>query len=160
MHTLVVFYSLEGNTRFIAEVIAKQLNADLLELKPVKAYQSTGFSRYFWGGKSVVLKEEPELVNAGIDLSKYDSIIIGTPVWANSFAPPLNTFVHRYQFSNKKVALFACHGGGGANKCFKNFHDALPGNQFIGEIDFVDPLKKSSEEKMQKAILWAESLVI
>ena len=158
MKTLVVFYSLEGNTKYISEIIAKELQADLLELKTKKVYPSAGFKKFVWGGKSVVFKEQPELTNKNIDLSAYENIVIGTPIWAGTYAAPLNTFVTQNKFSDKKVALFACNAGGGAEKCFTKLKEALPGNHFVGEVDFIDPLKNGKEESSEKAVQWAKSL--
>lgn len=158
MKTIVIFYSLEGNTKYISKIIAKELNAEILELKTKKEYPSAGFKKYFWGGKSVVLRERPKLTCDKIDLDSYENIIIGAPIWAGTYAAPYNTFVREYSFSGKKVALFACHSGGGAEKCFKMFKEALLDNQFIGEIDFIDPLTKDMEANLKKASDWAKSL--
>ena len=114
MKTLVVFYSLEGNTKFIADVIAKHLQADTLELKTAKPFPSKGFKKFFKGGMSVVFKQKPKLDNKDIDLNPYDNIIIGTPVWAGTFAPPLRTFLRANSLAGKHVALFACCSGGNA----------------------------------------------
>lgn len=158
MKTLVIYYSLEGNTKFISETIAKELNADIIELETVKSFPSSGFKKYVWGGKSVVLKEKPELKNDNINLNEYDNIVIGTPIWAGTYAAPFNTFINQYKFSGKKVGLFACHAGGGAEKCFKMFKDSLSENTFVGEIDFVDPLKKDKAGNSNKAVNWAKHL--
>lgn len=158
MKTIVIFYSLEGNTKYISEIISKELNADILEFKTKKEYPSSGFKKYFWGGKSVVLKEKPELICDKIDLDSYENIIIGAPIWAGTYAAPYNTFVKTHKFSGKKVALFACHSGGGAEKCFKMFKEALSDNQFVGEIEFIDPLKNDKEGNLKKAADWAKSL--
>ncbi|WP_027398544.1 flavodoxin family protein [Anaerovorax odorimutans] len=158
MKTLIIYYSLEGNTKYIAENIAKELHAELMELKTKKIYPSKGFKKYIWGGKSVVLKEEPELLNTDIDFSSYNNIIIGTPIWAGTYAAPFNTFVNQYNITGKNIALFACHAGGGAKKCFNMFRQKLKNNYFVSEIDFIDPLKKNTEENLKKAIKWAELL--
>ena len=158
MKTLVIFYSLEGNTKYISEIIAKELQADLLELKTKKAFPSEGFKKYVFGGKSVVFKEQPELTNPNIDLSSYENIVIGTPIWAGSYAAPFRTFVNQNKFEGKKVALFACDASGAAEKCFTKLKEALPDNDFVGEIDFVNPLKNNKEESSKKAVQWAKSL--
>lgn len=158
MKTLVIFYSLEGNTKYISEIIAKELHADLLELKTKKSYPTSGFKKYFCGGRSVLMKEEPELINENIDLSSYENIVLGTPIWAGVHAAAYNTFIKKYKFTGKNIALFACHRGGGAGKCFKLFKKELDGNEFIGEIDFVDPLKNNKEGNYNKAVQWANSL--
>lgn len=159
MSTLVVYFSFNGNTKMIAEKIAETLNADTIELETSKKYPTEGFRKFFWGGKSVIFGEEPELTNERIDLSRYDTIIIGTPVWAGSFAPPMKSFLSQYQISGKQIALFASHGGGGAEKCFAKLKKALSGNEFLGEINFVEPKKKPQENAL-KAVEWANSLAI
>lgn len=162
MKTLVLFYSLGGNTRYVSEILAKELQADMLELKTKKEYPSSGFQKYFWGGKSVVFKEQPELTNPEIHLEPYEAVVIGTPIWAGTFAAPLNTLVKQHPFTGKKVALFACHAGGGTEKCFQMLQQALPGNTFLGTADFIDPLKeeRTKRESAEKAARWARELAL
>lgn len=158
MKTLVVFYSLEGNTKYIAEIIAKQLQADLLELKPKREYPTQGFKKYFCGGKSALFRECPELTNREVDLGVYQNIIIGTPIWAESYSAPIRSFLKRNQFENKKVALFACHAGGGTEKCFAQLKRELSRNAFVGEKSFLNPLKHDREENAKEAAQWSKSL--
>lgn len=159
MKSLVIFYSLEGNTRLIANTIAKTINADILELKTKKKYSDKGFKKYFWGGKSVIFKERPELESIDKDINSYDNIFIGTPIWVGTYAPPFNTLFEEYKIKNKNIALFACHGGGGANKFFESIKKIFPNNKFIGEIDFVDPLKNDKNENIEKAKVWTKGLL-
>ena len=158
MKSLVVYYSLEGNTKFIAEVLAKEIHAELAELKPKKEIPSSGFKKYVWGGKSVLFKQKPILINETIDLKQYDHIFLGTPVWAGTYAAPFNTFLANNEICDKHIALFACHAGGGAEKCFVNFKKALPNNHFIGEIDFLDPLQNNTAENTSKVKAWVNKL--
>lgn len=160
MKNLVVYYSLEGNTKLIAEVIKKELNADIVELMPEKKYPKNGFKKFFLGGKSILFKEKPRLLNKDIDINNYDNIILGTPIWVGTYAPPFNTFIKQYEINNKNIALFACHGGGGANKCFDNFKKEFANNNFIGEVDFINPFIQDKEENIEKAIKWIKSLDI
>jgi len=153
---LVVYFSFEGNTKLIAEKIGETLNADVIELKTSKKYPTEGIGKFFWGGKSVVFGDKPTLTNESIDLSHYDTIIIGTPVWAGSFAPPIRSFVNDYKIVNKKIAIFASHGGGGAAKCFAKLKEALAENKFVGEIAFVEP--KKNPESIDSAAKWAAAL--
>ncbi len=159
MSTLIVYFSLDGNTKFISEKISETINADIISLKTRKKYPTEGFKKYFWGGKSVILGDKPKLSNEHVDLNFYETIIIGTPVWSGTFAPPIKTFLSQYKIENKRVALFACHGAGQAEKCFRKIKEAIPKNEFVGEIDFVEP-NRHPEESASKAVKWAESLAI
>ena len=61
MKELVVYYSMSGNTEDTAKKIASIRRADLLRIDPVRAYPDKGFRKFFWGGKSAVMAEKPEL---------------------------------------------------------------------------------------------------
>ncbi len=162
MKSVIIYYSLDGNTRLIAKTIAQETNGDLLELKPKKELSSSSskLNKYFWGGKSILFKEKPMLLNQDIILDKYDTIFIGTPIWVGTYSTAFNTFIEQHSISNKNIALFACHGGGGVSKCFLNFKKAFPNNRFIGEIDFFDPLRNHTEENILKLKEWISSLDI
>jgi len=156
MKTLIVYYSLTGNVKFIAENMAKTIGADLLELKPKDKIDSKGFMKFLWGGKQVFMKETPALEVLNKNPDDYDVIIIGTPVWAWSYTPAFRSFFKENKIENKKIAFFCCHGGGKGH-VFEKLKEALPNNQFIGEIDFLEPLKKETEMKKEKAVRWVES---
>ena len=80
MKAIVVYYSLEGNTAYAAEKIAAALGADTLRLQPKKAYPSSGFQKFFWGGKSAVMAEKPALEPYDFRAEDYDCVILGFPV--------------------------------------------------------------------------------
>lgn len=152
MKSLIVFYSLEGHTKLIANIIRDELGCDILELKPEKEVPKRGFRKFLWGGKSVIFKEKPKLKNKNPDLKEYDTIFIGTPIWASSYAPPVNTFITDNEIKGKNVLIFASHAGGGAEKCFKKLQGILKENNIIGTVDFVD--SSDEKEKREKVKNW------
>ena len=154
MKKLVIYYSFEGNTKLMAESIAKAAGAELLQLTLKKETSSKGFIKYLWAGKAAMMKGKPELLPLDKNPEDYDLIFLGTPVWALSCAPPVNSFLSSYPLTGKKVALFCCHGGNKRN-IFQKMRDALEGNEFIGEVDFKDPLKHDTEENIRIAENWA-----
>jgi flavodoxin len=158
MKKLIVYYSLEGNTRFIARLIAETVGADLLELKPKEDISPTGFSRFLKGGGQVIKNVQPELLPFDKRPEDYDMIVIGTPVWAWSYAPALATFFSTISLKGKRIALFCCSGGG-KGRTLAKMKEKLAGNEFIGEIDFVDPARRSRELNTQKAKAWAQKVL-
>ncbi|NMC06483.1 MAG: flavodoxin [Candidatus Lokiarchaeota archaeon] len=156
---LVVYYSFEGNTKIIADTIAEAAGADTLRLEVQKEQQSHGFIKYLWGGRQVVMKSKPKLVMPfDKHASDYDVIFIGTPVWAFNFAPALRTFFSSVALTGKKIALF-CSCGGDRRKTFENMRAQLPGNEFLGEFEAVDPLKHDLDGQRQRAADWARKML-
>ncbi|KKK44696.1 MAG: hypothetical protein Lokiarch_15860 [Candidatus Lokiarchaeum sp. GC14_75] len=63
---LIVYYSLTGNTRFIAETLKDPIEADILELKPIKELNADSTSRFIWGGYQSTMKKKPKLMDFDI----------------------------------------------------------------------------------------------
>lgn len=106
MKALVLYYSFEGHTRQIAEVIAQAINADLEAIKPVHELRSHGFSKYIWGGRQAVMGKKPELQALTSNVQDYDVLFIGTPVWAFTYSPPIRTLIHSDLLKDMKVVFF------------------------------------------------------
>lgn len=159
MKKLVVYYSFDGNTKFIAQAIAEAVSADVLELKPKKEIKSHGFTKYFWGGKQVMMKEKPELLPFDKQSQEYDILFIGTPVWGFNYAPPLNTFFSNVNLKDKKIALFCCYAGL-KGKTLESMRKCLLGNDIIGKIDFIEPLKHNYKSDGEKAKEWARNIIV
>ena len=142
MKTLIVYYTLEGNTHYAAKKIASLLDADVLRVKPVKTYPRKGFRKFLWGGKSAVMAETPELEPYTFDASAYDRIVFGFPVWAGNVTPPLRTFIKENDLSGKNFAAFACQSGAGAEKAFEKLKTSLGIRELDAELVLIDPKTK------------------
>ncbi|MDR2785428.1 MAG: NAD(P)H-dependent oxidoreductase [Treponema sp.] len=158
MKTLIVYYSYEGNCRFIAGQLKAALDADVLELETLDSKKRTGFAKYFWGGKQVFFHAEPELKPFSVDVNAYDLIVLGGPVWAASPAPALCGFISRATIRGKRIALFVCHGGGKGD-VFGKLRKRLPDNTVIGEKDFCNPLQGDQKETAAAVQEWAKTLI-
>ena len=160
MRSLVVFYSMDGNTRLIAHAIADAVGADILELriKDKGRARPKGFMRYLWAGQAVFMKSLPELESLDKDAGDYDVLFIGSPVWAGTYAPPVRSFLEKVSLSGKDIGLFCCYGGG-KGKVFENMRSALSGNNIVGEIACRDPLKRAPEKSVALAVEWARSII-
>ncbi len=147
MKTIIVYYSLEGNTEYIADKLADSLGAGTLKLILEKAYADKGFAKFFWGGKSAVMAEKPVLKPYDLN-TDFEEIIIGFPVWAGNITPPIRTFVSENTelLKGKRISAFACQSGAGAEKAFGKLRDLLEIDDFYGTAIFIDPKDKPSEE--------------
>ena len=147
----VVFYSMSGNTKYTAERISEFLGAKLIPLMPTKAYPDSGFKKYFWGGKSALMGDRPKLEPYVFDASDYDLIILGGPVWAGTFPPPLRTFVeeNRMVLEGKRLAAFFCCSGG-PGKVLEKFSAFLATAKMKQSLVLIDPKDKPSDDNEEK----------
>ena len=150
MKTLIVYYTLEGNTHYAAKKIASLLDADVLRVKPVKTYPRKGFRKFLWGEKSAFMAETPELEPYTFDASAYDRIVFGFPVWAGNVTPPLRTFIKENDLSGKRFAAFACQSGAGAEKAFEKLKTALGIRELDAELVLIDPKAKPDPKNEKK----------
>ena len=160
MSDLVVYYSLEGNSEYVADKIKESLGADVLRLVPKKAYHDKGFAKFFWGGKSAIMAEKPKLEEIDVDLSKYDRIIFGFPVWASNYTPPLRTFIEdfREQLKGKRFAAYACQSGAGADKALDKLAKSLEIDAFEQAEVFIDPKARSEAAKDEQIARFCKAL--
>ena len=150
MKTLIVYYSLEGNTAYAAERMAAALGAETLRLSPDKPYPDRGFKKLFWGGKSAVMAETPRLRPYAFDAAAWERIIFGFPVWAANMAPPIRTFIKENDLTGKRIAAFACQGGSGAEKALGKLKAALGIGALEAELVLIDPKARPSEDNERK----------
>ncbi len=109
MKTLVAYYSLGGNTKSVAEKVARSLRADVIEIKTVKEYPDDYDVLLSLGEKEVASGYIPALRPVDIDWDKYEAVLLGTPVWWSSFAPAMKKFISNYKWKGRVVYPFVTH---------------------------------------------------
>ena len=119
MKTLVAFFSASGMTRALSRSMAKAADADLFEIVPVEPYTDADLkwtnplarcNKEKFGKKNVPISGRVE------NWDEYELVLIGFPVWYYAAPNIIETFVKSYDFSGKKVALFATSGGSDITK--------------------------------------------
>jgi flavodoxin len=154
MKALVLYYSFEGNTKFIAEVISQTLNAAIVQIHPAKDLTSTGFSKYVWGGGQVVMGIKPKLEPIKVDLKDFDVIFLGSPIWAGTYTPPIKTLLEDGILKNKKIYFFYTHQGGAQNAHQRAEAGISKFNQLIASAGFLYVLKNPDSSR-KLAQQWA-----
>ena len=110
MKKVIIYYSYRGNTKSIAEMIQKSTGADIARIETVVPYDGDYNSVVNQGQDEVNSGYCPKIKPLNIDLSKYDEVILGTPVWWYTFAPAMHTFLKENDLSGKTVYPFATNG--------------------------------------------------
>ena len=104
------------------------------------------------------MKKKPKLEPFDINPLDYDLIVIGTPVWAWNFSPPVRSFIRKYDLKGKKVALWSCSAGG-TEKALNKLEEDLKDVNIVGKLNLIEPLNKNTEEAKQKALDWSKQMV-
>ena len=153
----VVYFSWspDGNTRFAAENIAAKAGAKLFEIKAEKPY-STNYRACCDEAKPECYGKQlrPILPIDGLDLAQYDVIFVGTPNWWGTMAPPVRTFLtqNAAALKGKTVCLFQTNGGGGMQRCEKEFAELVPDCKVL-------PAKAFSGSSIRRSIAELEKFV-
>jgi flavodoxin len=153
---LIIYYSLEGNTRFVAQEIAKNIKADIIEIKPQKEIKSDNFMKFFWGGRQVFMLQKPKLLPFNQDFSHYENIFIGTPIWAWTISPPIRTLSGLNLIKDKNLYLFCTHEGDPRKALIRMQKLFSNENKIVSCEDFEEPLK-NSEKTINKIKNWLKN---
>ena len=127
---LVAFFSASGTTKKVAEMIAEDAKADLYEIESKISYTKDDLDWMDKKSRSSVdmrdKKYRPEIMEKEMDMSSYDEILLGFPIWWYVAPTIINTFLESYDFSGKKIILFATSGGSGFGNTVKELQPSAP----------------------------------
>ena len=153
---LVVYYSLTGHTKDIAEQIANKTNGDLYEIQTVETYSSP--SVYMKSKKELSSKNYPELKKDNLpDVTQYDTIFIGGPVWWYTMAPALYSYLQITDFGNARVAPFSTQGSN-FGKFFEDFAQMVKNAEILPSENFNNIDEKYKEQVSNKINAWLNKL--
>ena len=147
---LVVYYSWGGNTRVVAEKLKAQLSADIVEIVPETAYPTDYSECVAQARKETKENSRPAIKTKVENLGDYDVILVGTPNWCSTIAPPVATFLEQNKFNGMKVALFVTHGGGGLSRCESDMRNIVSNAYFLKSGVFSGSNVASSDDDIAK----------
>ena len=133
---LVVYYSYTGHTKMIAESIQKKLGCNILEIKPVKPYSTDYQTVVDEEQNNESAKRTPEIEPIDIDLSKYEEIILGSPVWWYTIVPVIRTFLTKNDLSGKIIKPYATNAGW-LGRTFKEIEKLCPNSKVEKGMNIV-----------------------
>ena len=153
---LVAYFSASGTTAKVAQTLAQAAGADLYEIKPQVPYSRADLN---WQDKrsrsSIEMNDKasrPAIVTGDLDVSAYDTILLGFPIWWYVAPTIINTFLEAYDFSDKTIILFATSGGSGFGQAVVGLQSSAPG-AVIREGKLLNGRQTADSLK-----IWAEAL--
>ena len=142
MATLVTYFSAEGTTAKVAKDYAESINADVFEIVPQEPYTKADINymnpisrcnREQLGGKDIPVAGSIE------NFDKYDTVYIGFPIWYYAAPNIIESFVKEYDWTGKKVVLFATSGGSNIGKTAEKLRPFMNGKGEILDAKLIDP---------------------
>jgi len=147
---LIIYYSHTGNTKYIAEKIKEKTGGDLFEIQTVRTYPSQYSALTEEAKRELQEGDLPALKKGPPDMSSYELILVGGPVWWYTVATPVMSFLKQADFAGKKVSAFCTHEGG-IGKYFPHFKEQAQNAVVLDGIDFYKP-KQSRKDEVDKAL--------
>ncbi len=154
---LAAYFSASGVTAKAAKKLADAANADIYEIRPAVPYTQADLN---WMDKksrsSVEMNDRssrPELADKNADIAGHEIILLGFPIWWYSAPTIINTFLESYDFSGKKIVLFATSGGSGLGKTAAGLKNSVAADVKITDGRMLNG--NISENELKK---WVETL--
>ena len=135
MKTLVAYFSASGNTKSVAENLAKIIEGELFEIEPTNPYTVADLDYMDKQSRTTIEMEDkhsrPSIKNKINNIEEYDKIIIGFPVWWYTAPRIINTFIEENDLKGKSIYIFVTSGGSSFGGSLKDLKESYPTLNFI-----------------------------
>lgn len=133
--TLTVYFSASGVTARAAQAVAEAAGSDIFEIEPAVPYTQADLNWMDKKSRSTVEMNDPtcrpEIASRVDDMDSYDTIFLGFPIWWYREPSIIDTFLESYDFTGKKIVLFATSGGSGFGKTAHGLKKLAPGADIV-----------------------------
>jgi flavodoxin len=157
MKTLVVYYSKSGNTRRVAEEIAKAVGADTEEIVEIGVKRS-GIMGFLRAGRAGMMREKSRIETPKKRPGDYDLVFVGSPVWGWNLAPAMRSYLAAVDLEQKPMALFCTMGSNGEKKTFDSIRELAPGAKALGELAVLQSELGNPDALARKVGAWAKEM--
>jgi flavodoxin len=132
---LIAYFSRSGNTRKIANLIHQQVGGTLHGIQPEKPYPDSYNATVDQEKKEIKAGHKPALRPTLDDIESYDTVIVGSPNWWSTIAPPVATFLSENDLSGKTIVSFCTHGGGGLGRIGQDIARLCPQSTVLSRFE-------------------------
>lgn len=154
---LVAYFSASGVTAKVAELVADAAGADVYQIQPEVAYTQVDLNWMDKNSRSSVEMNNktirPAIMNTDAKIENYDVVFIGFPIWWYVAPTIINTFLEKYDFSGKKIILFATSGGSGFGKTVDELKVSVKDN-----VQIIEGKLLNGKQTLESVGKWVESL--
>ena len=152
----MAYFSATGTTRSLAEYMAEGLNADLYEITPAEPYTDADLNYNDSGSRTSIEMNDPNsrpAISSSVeDMSQYDVVFIGYPIWWGQAPRIISTFLESYDFNGKAIVPFCTSGSSPIGSSATNLESLTSG------ADWLSGQRFSSSVSQSELTDWAKGL--
>ena len=141
MKKLFIYYSLTGNGDIVAEKM-RELGYEIRKVNSKRRMPKAFFFRIMSGGFLAAINAKDKLVSYDDDVSSYEELVIGSPIWNGRFPPAINTVLKETNLSDKKLTFVLYSGSGSGPKAKERIQKEYPQATII---ELQEPKSKVAE---------------
>lgn len=152
---LIVYFSHTGNTRIIAEYIHNAIKSDLIEIKTTNSYTDDYDTLLAQIREEVASSYRPPLSMQIEDIASYDLIFVGYPIWVETAAPPIRTFLTMHNLAGKTIVPFCTSGTSSAEASYRLVRSLSPQSTVLEGIQ----IRRGTYDTAHKRVLeWLQKI--
>lgn len=145
-NVLITYFSASGVTKGVAEKIAGENGYDIFEIVPQEIYTAEDLDWTNKQSRSTVEMNDKAFrtpIAESCDVSGYDIVAIGFPVWWYTAPTIINTFIESVDLTGKTIKVFCTSGGSGVDKCVSDLQKSYPDLNFTKGMRFTGDVSKA-----------------
>ena len=155
---LVAYFSASGVTAKVADMLADAVGADIHEIQPKVPYTKADLNWMDKKSRSSIemadKKIRPEIAESNVRIEEYDVVFLGFPIWWYVAPTIINTFLEKYDFSGKKIVLFATSGGSKFGKTVEELKVSVADN-----VEIIEGKLLNGRQSIASIKEWTDGLV-
>lgn len=145
MKKLFIYYSLTNNGDVVAEVF-KEKGYEIRKVNPKSKYPKNRFLQIMIGGYKASFNKKDKLIDFDTDISNYERIVIGSPIWNDRLSAPINSVISLLDLKDKNISFVLYSASGKAEHAkekIKSLYDvdAIVLKEPKGNKEELDKLK-------------------
>ena len=153
-----VGYIEKGNTSIVADIIAEQTGGDLFEIRTLSAYPDNYDEATEVAKQEQDVNARPELADNLEDISDYDVIFIGYPIWWSDMPMAVYTFLESHDLSGKTIVPFCTHAGSGLSSTISSISGMFPNAAILDELAISGTTAQNNYEETEQAVInWLQA---
>ena len=149
---LVAYFSRTGNTEIVAEIIAQKIGGDLFKICSEKDYPADYDECKIIASREKATKARPKFIG-GVNISSYDLIFMGYPIWYGDAPQIVYTFLEYYNFGGKKIVPFCTSGSSGLSGTDQNITLTCPTAKVLQGFSIPGKIAKNDRSKAESIVM-------